>query len=78
MVAVRYRAHLEQVRRVLAERDSFSTIDVDYADVLCRPFELAERIARFAGGGLDVGGMAAVVDPALHHNRTVRPEAHAE
>ena len=64
-----YEEHLEQVNRLLARRPSFSTLTVQYADVLTNPREQAARIAGFLGRRLDVLRMAAVADPALHRQR---------
>ena len=65
-----YEEHLQQVERFLARRACFSTLMVQYADVLARPRDESSRIDEFVGGGLDVAKMAAVVDPALYrHSR---------
>lgn len=65
-----YEQHLAQVERFLRQRKCFSTLMVDYAEVLADPRAHAERINDFVGGGLDVDKMVAVADPALHRNRT--------
>lgn len=67
---VLYEQHLEQVERFLRQRTCFSTLMVDYAAMLADPRAHAERINAFVGGGLDVGKMVAVADPALHRNRS--------
>lgn len=67
---VLYEQHLEQVERFLRLRKCFSTLTVDYAGVLSDPRAHAERINDFVGGGLDVGRMTAVAEPALHRNRS--------
>jgi sulfotransferase family protein len=64
-----YVQHLEQVERFLARRSCFSTLTVDYADVLANPREQASRINIFLGGQLDVERMAAVAEPSLYRNR---------
>ena len=64
-----YEAHLAQVERFLARRACFSTLVVDYAEVLAAPRPQAARIGEFLGGGLDPGVMAAVVDASLHRQR---------
>ena len=48
-----YEQHLEQVERFLARRSCFSTLMVNYTDVLIRPREEAARINAFMGGRLD-------------------------
>jgi hypothetical protein len=66
---VNYVQHLEHVERFLARRSCFSTLMVDYADVLTSPREQAARINTFLGGRLDVDRMAAVAEPSLYRNR---------
>lgn len=64
-----YEAHLVKIGNLLARRDSFEVLDVDYQEVVRAPLDQAQRIAAFLGGSLDVDRMAAAVDPALHRNR---------
>lgn len=68
-LAADYEAHLTKIRNLLARRDSFEVLDVDYQEVVRAPLDQACRIAAFLGGSLDVDRMAAAVDPALHRNR---------
>ena len=64
-----YQQHLEQVLRFLRQRSCFSVLTVDYAAVIADPGGQAARINALVGGQLDVARMAAVAEPALHHNR---------
>lgn len=64
-----YREHLEQVFRFMANRRCFSTLVVNYRDVLEQPKAQAVRINEFLGNALDVERMAAVADPALYRSR---------
>ena len=64
-----YGEHLGQVERFLARRACFSTLPVEYADVLADPAAQAARVNAFAGGRLDVEAMAAIADRALYRNR---------
>jgi hypothetical protein len=64
-----YEDHLAQVTRFIAKRSCFSTLMLDYADVVTRPRDAAARMAHFLGGRLDMDRMAAVADPALYRNR---------
>ncbi|MBA3270235.1 MAG: sulfotransferase family protein [Acidobacteria bacterium] len=64
-----YEEHLAQVMRFLARRDCFSTLPVDYAEVVGDPRQQASRINAFLGAHLDVDRMAAVASPALYRNR---------
>lgn len=60
--------HLVQIERFLARRLCFSTLMVNYADVVATPREQASRLNAFLNGRLDVAGMAAVAEPALYRN----------
>lgn len=65
-----YESHLTQVQRFLAQRACFSTMTIDYGEVLANPRAQTARINEFLGGTLDVDRMTAVADPALHRNRS--------
>ena len=65
-----YARHLDQVRRFLEERGCFTTLTVNYAEVVERPSVEAKRLAEFLHQRLDIGRMAAAVDPRLYHNRS--------
>jgi Sulfotransferase family len=64
-----YEDHLQKVARFMANRSCFSTLTVDYRDVVQNPRDAAGRIDEFLGGTLDVERMAAIADPALYRNR---------
>ena len=64
-----YEDHLKKVARFMANRSCFSTLSVDYRDVVQNPRDAAGRINGFLGGTLDVERMAAIADPALYRNR---------
>lgn len=64
-----YEEHLDRVQRFMARRRCFSTLMVDYPEVLAQPLAQAERLNAFVGGGLHPGRMAGVAEPTLHHNR---------
>ena len=64
-----YQDHLKKVARFMANRSCFSTLSVDYRDVVQNPRDAAGRINGFLGGTLDVERMAAIADPALYRNR---------
>ena len=65
-----YRRHLDQVRRFLDERSCFTTLTINYAEVVERPAAEAKRLAEFLHRSLAVELMAAVVDPGLYRNRS--------
>ena len=64
-----YAAHLAQVEGFLQRRRCFSTVMIEYSQVLADPRAQAEKIQAFLGLPLDAARMAAVADPALHRNR---------
>ena len=68
-LARQYEDHLRAVSALLARRPCFDVLEVNYGDVVGRPLEQAERMARFVGGPLDASKMAAAVDRALYRNR---------
>ena len=65
-----YGRHLDQVHRFLEEHNCFTTLTVNYAEVVERPSVEAKRLAEFLHQRLDIGRMAAAVDPRLYHNRS--------
>jgi len=68
-----YADHVEQVHRFLDLRRCFTTLPVNYRDVIERPSIEAERLAAFLHRPLDVERMTAAVDPRLYRKRG--PEA---
>ncbi len=64
-----YQKDVEKTKRLLARRSCFDVLDVDYKEVLDNASGAAARIGTFVGGGLDISGMAAVVDQQLYRNR---------
>jgi hypothetical protein len=64
-----YEEHLTRVMRFLASRSCFSTLTVDYGDVVARPRDAASRIAGFLEEPLDLERMTTVADPRLYRNR---------
>lgn len=64
-----YEDHLKKVARFLSNRSCFSTLNLQYHDVVERPKDAAARIRDFLGGALDVDRMSAVADRELYRNR---------
>jgi hypothetical protein len=64
-----YGDHLDKVARFLSARRCFSTLPVEYRDVIEDPRIAARRIRDFIGEPLDVERMSAVADAALYRNR---------
>jgi hypothetical protein len=65
-----YERHLARTLRFLAARRCFCVLRVRYEDVVQQPREAAQRIAAFLGRPMNIGAMAAVVDPALRRHRS--------
>jgi hypothetical protein len=65
-----YERHLAQTMRFLAGRPCFAVLRLRYEDAVRQPREAAQHVAAFLGRRMDVGAMAAVVDPALHRHRS--------
>jgi hypothetical protein len=64
-----YAAHLQQVARFLTRRSCFTTLHIEYHDVIRDAAAEAARIDTFLGGKLDRRGMERVVDPSLYRRR---------
>jgi hypothetical protein len=64
-----YQRHLDEVGRLLAKRDCFAVMDLDYRSVLEHPDEQARRIAEFTGAVLDIHAMTSAVDRDQYRSR---------
>jgi hypothetical protein len=73
-----YADHIEQVQRFLARRPCFTTLTLQHRDVLDRPDAESRRVAEFLQRPLDVGRMAAAVDPRQYRSRAAKPGPAAE
>lgn len=61
---------LTTVKKWLAERSRFATLDVEYAELIRDPAAYVKSVNDFLGGGLDTASMIAAVDPNLYRNRS--------
>jgi hypothetical protein len=61
--------HMRQVEAWMDGQPNLTYLDVDYNALLEDPRPHLERINQFLGADLDVGKMAAVVDPELYRQR---------
>jgi hypothetical protein len=61
--------HLARTKSLLAHRPCFDALYVDYHAVVEDGAREAARVSRFLGKRLDLGAMAAAVDPTLHRHR---------
>lgn len=64
-----YTEHLAQVERFLSRRRCFSTLMLEYRDLVSDPAREVARMNTFLGGRLDETRMAAVADRNLYRNR---------
>lgn len=64
-----FRKHLAQIAAWLDDQKNFSTLHVDYNQMLKDPASNAQRINGFLGGNLKVEAMIAVIDPMLYRQR---------
>jgi hypothetical protein len=65
-----YQKHLRRIEAWLSEQPNIEVLYVDYGRVLSDPADEAERINLFFKDALDEDRMAAVVEPALHRQRS--------
>jgi hypothetical protein len=64
-----YGLHLERVRAWLAKQPNMQVCYVNYANLMEKPDEQAQRVSEFLSGKADAERMAKTVDPALYRNR---------
>jgi hypothetical protein len=69
-MATLYRKHVQRIETWLAEQPNIEVLYVDYGQVLADPPGEARRINLLFEKALDEDGMAAVVEPALHRQRS--------
>lgn len=70
-MAVWFQSELDRCRQWLAQQPHFSVLSVDYRRMIENPLEQSRQINEFLGGGLNLQGMAASVDPTLYRNRNL-------
>ena len=69
MLRDEYARTLWRLKAMLGRRPGTQLLVMEHGDVVSDPWVSARKVNEFLGGGLDVGKMAAAVDPALHRNR---------
>ncbi|MES2707902.1 MAG: sulfotransferase family protein [Verrucomicrobiota bacterium] len=67
-----FERELKLTSETLAAFPGCRVLSIQHRDLLTRPLEVSGEIAVFLRLPLDPAAMAAVVDPALHRQRTVR------
>ncbi len=70
VMAKLFEKHLRQVDDWIKQQANVVRLDVNYNEMLKNPAPFIEQINAFLGGQLSAQRMAAVVDPALHRQRT--------
>ncbi|HSD84434.1 MAG TPA: sulfotransferase domain-containing protein [Anaerolineae bacterium] len=70
VLAKLFEKHLRQVNDWVVQQPNVERLDVNYNEMLKNPQSFIEQIATFLGNQLDKTRMAAVVDPALHRQRS--------
>lgn len=68
-----YSSQLQHVCEWLGTEERFRTVEVEYADCLQHPREVAGRVMAFLDCPLDTGAMAAAVQPALSRHTVGSP-----
>jgi len=71
MLRDEYGRTLARVKAMLARRPATEVLIVEHRDAMRDAAGTAETVNRFLGGKLDVGSMAAAIDPTLHRNKAV-------
>lgn len=64
-----YKTHVGQVENLLAARENYEVIYMDYTAILDKPLECAIKLNGFLDLDLDTDKMASVVDKNLYRNR---------
>jgi hypothetical protein len=70
VMAQLFEKHLRQVDDWIKQQTNVARLDVNYNEMLKNPQPFIEPVNAFLGGQLNAQRMAAVVDPALHRQRT--------
>jgi hypothetical protein len=65
-----YASTIARAKAMLQRRPGTELLVVEHGEAIADPIRTAGRLNEFLGGGMDVAKMAAVVDPALHRNRS--------
>ena len=69
MLKNEYARTVVRVKAALMRRPGTQVLSVGYREAVLDARAVAERVSAFLGDGLDVGKMAASVDPGLHRNQ---------
>jgi hypothetical protein len=70
VIAKLFEKHLKQVNEWVSQQPNVARLDVNYNEMLKHPQPFIDQIDAFLGQQLDTLKMAAVVDPALHRQRS--------
>jgi predicted AlkP superfamily phosphohydrolase/phosphomutase/tetratricopeptide (TPR) repeat protein len=69
MLKDEYARTVARVEALLTRRPATQLLVIQHSRVISDSQNVAAKVNRFLGGGLDEARMAAVIDPALHRNR---------
>ncbi|MBW2289250.1 MAG: sulfotransferase family protein [Deltaproteobacteria bacterium] len=64
-----FQAQVDEMLAWVSQQPRLQLLEVAHAEAIRDPASVAGAVDAFLGGGLDVGAMAAVPDPALYHQR---------
>jgi hypothetical protein len=64
-----YRKHLINIRVLARTRANLQLLEINYADAVRNPHEIAAQISNFFNRSLDTDKMAGVIDGKLYRNR---------
>jgi hypothetical protein len=64
-----YGRTLGRLKAMLAQRPDTQLLVIDHRHAIGDALDVAARVNRFLGGGLDVAKMAAAIDRSLYRNR---------
>ena len=70
VIAKLFEKHLKQVNDWVSQQPNVARLDVNYNEMLKNPQPFIKQIGVFLDHQLDTLKMAAVVDPALHRQRS--------
>lgn len=65
-----YEKHLAKMQAWMRARPGLEVMNIEHRRVILSPSSVAEELAGFLGGGLDVRKMAQAVDPGLYRQRS--------
>lgn len=65
-----FERHLHAVETWIVQQPHISRLTLNHSEIMAAPLHAAEQVAQFLESDLNLDRMAAIVDPALHRQRT--------